>query len=54
VTTEKDMARLTGASGVCAELAAASRAVPVKLSLAPPDAERLHALVDAALQMRRG
>lgn len=52
VTTEKDMARLTGAAGVCAELAAASRAVPVKLSLPPPDAERLYALIDAALQTR--
>jgi len=53
VTTEKDMARLTGASGACAELAAASRALPVKLALAEPDAERLYALIDAALQTRR-
>jgi tetraacyldisaccharide 4'-kinase len=50
VTTEKDIARLTGAAGLAAELATASRSVPVKLALTAEDAERLHALVDAALQ----
>jgi tetraacyldisaccharide 4'-kinase len=53
VTTAKDMARLTGASGECAELAAASRTFPVKQVFAEPDAERLMSLVDTALKARR-
>jgi tetraacyldisaccharide 4'-kinase len=53
VTTEKDMARLTGAAGPCAELARASRAVPVRLAFADPDAERLASLIATALQSRR-
>jgi tetraacyldisaccharide 4'-kinase len=53
VTTAKDMARLTGASGKCAELAAASRVLHVKQVFAEPDAERLMSLVDTALQARR-
>jgi tetraacyldisaccharide 4'-kinase len=54
VTTEKDMARLTGSGGLLAELAAASQALPVKLSLAAPDQERLATLIDAALKARQG
>jgi len=54
VTTEKDMARLAGSSGPLAELAAASRMLPVKLSLAEADAERLSTLIDAALKSRQG
>jgi len=54
VATEKDMARLCGASGVLAELAAASRPVPVKLAMAEWDAERLSTLIDAALKSRAG
>jgi tetraacyldisaccharide-1-P 4'-kinase len=54
VTTEKDMARLRGSSGLLAELAAASRALPVRLFLAGADAERLSTLIDAALKERRG
>ena len=53
VTTAKDMARLTGASGACAELAAASRVLHVKQVFAEPDAERLMSLVDTALKARR-
>jgi tetraacyldisaccharide 4'-kinase len=53
VTTAKDMARLTGASGPPARLAAASRVFHVKQFLAEPDAERLMSLVDTALQARR-
>jgi hypothetical protein len=53
VTTAKDMARITGASGACAELAAASRVLPVKQVFAEPDAERLTSLVDTALKARR-
>ncbi len=53
VTTAKDMARLTGASGLPARLAAASRVFHVKQFLAEPDAERLMSLVDTALQARR-
>lgn len=53
VTTSKDMARLKGAGGLPAQLAAASRALHVKQSLADPDAERLMSLVDTALRARR-
>lgn len=53
VTTAKDMARLAGAGGPCAELARASRVVPVRLAFAEPDAERLTSLVATALQSRR-
>lgn len=52
VTTEKDQARIAGSSGHLAELAAASRAFPVKLSLAGPDAERFSTLIVAALRSR--
>jgi tetraacyldisaccharide 4'-kinase len=52
VTTEKDMARLTGAGGLLAELASRSRALPVKLFFADADAERLATLVATALQAR--
>jgi tetraacyldisaccharide 4'-kinase len=54
VTTEKDMARLSGGAGLLAELAAASRTVPVKLAMAERDAERLSTLIDAALKSRQG
>jgi tetraacyldisaccharide 4'-kinase len=50
VSTEKDMARLTGASGILAELAAATRAVPIALVFAEPDAGRLGALLDRAVK----
>jgi tetraacyldisaccharide 4'-kinase len=53
VTTAKDMARLSGASGLPAQLAAASRVLDVALSLPEPDAERLMSLVDTALTTRR-
>ena len=53
VTTAKDMARLTGAAGACAELAAASRVLHVKQVFAEPDAERLMSLIDTALEARR-
>lgn len=48
ISTEKDMARLTGASGVLAVLAAATRPLPIELIFAEPDAVRLAALVDGA------
>jgi len=53
VTTEKDMARLRGESGAAAELAAASRVLPIELAPVGADAERLHALVEGALAARR-
>jgi len=53
VTTEKDMARITGSAGACVQLARATRIVPVRLALAEPDAERLVSLVASALQSRR-
>jgi tetraacyldisaccharide 4'-kinase len=54
VATEKDMARLAGAQGLCGELRAATRVLPVRLALAEADAERLLSLVTTALQSRRG
>ena len=53
VTTEKDMVRLAGTGGACAELRRTSRALPVRLALEEPDAERLLALILAALQAPR-
>jgi len=53
VTTAKDMARLTGAEGLPARLAAASRVLHVRQSFAESDAERLMSLVDTALAARR-
>jgi tetraacyldisaccharide 4'-kinase len=53
VTTEKDMARLAGAHGLCGELRGATRVVPVRLALAEADAERLLSLVATALQAQR-
>ena len=50
VTTAKDMARLTGAAGLPARLAAASRVLARRtLVFAEPDAERLMSLIDTAL-----
>ncbi len=54
VSTEKDLARLQGATGALAELAGATRALPVKLHFAEPDAERLGALIDSALKGHKG
>jgi tetraacyldisaccharide 4'-kinase len=50
VSTAKDLARLQGAAGALADLAAATRALPIRLEFANADAERLSALVAAALQ----
>jgi tetraacyldisaccharide 4'-kinase len=53
VSTEKDLARISrGARGPLAALTAATRALPIKLHFAEPDAERLHALVAGALKGR--
>jgi tetraacyldisaccharide 4'-kinase len=52
VTTEKDMARLAGSEGVLAELAKASRTVPIRITLGEADAERLSALIASVLQSR--
>lgn len=54
VSTEKDLARLQGVTGTLGELAAATRALPVKLSFAASDADRLTALIDSALKERGG
>src|SRR4029077_2289329 len=53
VSTEKDMVRLGGAHGLCGELRAATRVLPVRLALADADAERLLSLVASALKTRR-
>ena len=52
VTTEKDLARLSGAGGQLAQLADSSRVLPIKLSLEKADAERLSSLLDMALKVR--
>jgi tetraacyldisaccharide 4'-kinase len=49
VSTEKDLARLQGNAGALAELAVATRALPIRLEFAAPDADQLTALVAAAL-----
>jgi tetraacyldisaccharide 4'-kinase len=54
VSTEKDLARLTGAGGILAELAAATRPLPIELRFAEPDAERLAALVAGAIEGGHG
>jgi tetraacyldisaccharide 4'-kinase len=53
IATEKDMARLEGTSGALAELAAATRPLPVALRFPEADAERLAALLDRALARAR-
>jgi tetraacyldisaccharide 4'-kinase len=50
VSTEKDLARLKGATRKLAELAAATRVLQIRLSFAEPDAERLTAMIDSALK----
>ena len=47
-TTEKDLARLSGRPGVLADLAAASRSVPIHVVFAEHDADRLDALIQSA------
>lgn len=48
VSTEKDLARLFGAKGACAELARKTQALPVGVFFEPRDLDRLQALVDQA------
>jgi tetraacyldisaccharide 4'-kinase len=50
VSTAKDMARLEGATGALAELAASTRVVPIRLQFAEADAERLGTLITGALR----
>jgi tetraacyldisaccharide 4'-kinase len=52
VSTEKDLARLTGAAGSLTALAAATRVLPIALRFAGPDAERLAALIHSAVEKR--
>jgi tetraacyldisaccharide 4'-kinase len=53
VSTEKDMARLGAGTGRLAELVAATRPLPIQLTFAPADADRLATLVASALQLGR-
>ena len=53
VTTEKDHARMRGTAGLPAELAEASRVLPIKLKFDDADAVRLASLLDSALTMQR-
>ena len=46
------MARLTGAAGALADLAAATRVLPIALAFAEPDAERLAGLIGGAIETR--
>lgn len=52
VTTEKDLARLEGTAGRCAELQAASRALAIRLKFEERDLIRLTSLIDAVLKAR--
>jgi tetraacyldisaccharide 4'-kinase len=52
-TTEKDWVRLLGHGGQRAELREISRTLPIRLVLEEPDAGRLAALLQAALQTER-
>jgi tetraacyldisaccharide 4'-kinase len=49
VTTEKDLARLSGAAGVYAELSAAARALPIAITLDTGDGTVLDGLIGRAL-----
>jgi tetraacyldisaccharide 4'-kinase len=53
VSTEKDTARLKGAAGPLAALAAATRVLPIALRFAAPDAERLAALLVSVTEKGR-
>jgi len=48
-TTEKDLARLAGASGALGELRSAARALPIKMTLDAPDSVILDDLIGRAL-----
>lgn len=50
VTTEKDLARLSGLAGARGELAVRSRAVPIAVQFEERDLVRLDALIDGALK----
>jgi tetraacyldisaccharide 4'-kinase len=53
VTTVKDIARLSGTTGTGAQLREAARALPIRLSFADEDEQRLIALLRAALAKPR-
>jgi tetraacyldisaccharide 4'-kinase len=53
VTTEKDLARLSGTSGARRDLATASRPLPIRIVFADPDAERFDTLIQGAVQNTR-
>jgi tetraacyldisaccharide 4'-kinase len=53
VSTEKDLARLTGAAGSLAALAAAARVLPIALRFDEPDAGRLAGLIRSTVEKRR-
>lgn len=47
MTTEKDLARLAGCQGACAELRVAARPLPIRLIFSPRDADRLASLMES-------
>ena len=50
VTTEKDHARLAGATGASAELRGRSRTLPIQVTFEERDLLRLHSLIEGALK----
>ncbi len=52
ITTEKDLARLSGATSACADLVARSRALPITVTFEERDLVRLGALLDGVLKER--
>lgn len=52
ITTEKDLARLAGATGARVDLAARSRTLPISVTFEERDVVRLQALLDGALKTR--
>lgn len=50
VTTEKDLARLAGATGASAKLRERSRTLPIMVTFEERDLLRLHSLIDGALK----
>jgi tetraacyldisaccharide 4'-kinase len=53
VSTEKDLARIAGESDSLAQLAKATRALPIRLAFDPPDADQFTRLVASAISARR-
>ncbi len=53
ITTEKDFARLSAATGALARLKAEAKPLPIRLVLPPADLTKLEALLTAAIDRKR-